>query len=440
MRKIINSLFTLIVVSIGFTSCEDISDRVILNPNVEMSTELIVQESTPLLLLEDNQSEIALNTSWAAPDYGFDAAPTYKLLVDLATNDFSNAVTLDVGDNLDKAFTTLELNSIALGLGAEADVASDLILKLQGFVGGQLLINSNAKTVNVTPYSSILDLTTRWGVVGSAANDWGATPDLPFFATSTAGILVAYVTLIDGEIKFREDSLWTNNYGDTGVDGTLDAGGDNIAVTAGSYKILMNLTDLTYTIESFSIGIVGSAFNDWGATPDFSLTYDSYSDQFRGIVKLLDGEMKFRMNNDWGTNYGDTGVDGVLDLNGDNIVTAAGRYIVSVNLNDLSYTLEPIENIWGIVGSAYNDWGGTPDALFTRDWSQPSDDIWVLNNVTLLDGEYKFRSNEAWALNYGDDGADGTLDNGGANIIAIAGTYSFVLDFSDAANPTYTIN
>jgi len=440
MRKIINSLFTLIVVSIGFTSCEDISDRVILNPNVEMSTELIVQESTPLLLLEDNQSEIALNTSWAAPDYGFDAAPTYKLLVDLATNDFSNAVTLDVGDNLDKAFTTLELNSIALGLGAEADVASDLILKLQGFVGGQLLINSNAKTVNVTPYSSILDLTTRWGVVGSAANDWGATPDLPFFATSTAGILVAYVTLIDGEIKFREDSLWTNNYGDTGVDGTLDAGGDNIAVTAGSYKILMNLTDLTYTIESFSIGIVGSAFNDWGATPDFSLTYDSYSDQFRGIVKLLDGEMKFRMNNDWGTNYGDTGVDGVLDLNGDNIVTTAGRYIVTVNLNDLSYTLEPIENIWGIVGSAYNDWGGTPDALFTRDWSQPSDDIWVLNNVTLLDGEYKFRSNEAWALNYGDDGADGTLDNGGANIIAIAGTYSFVLDFSDAANPTYTIN
>lgn len=201
----------------------------------------------------------------------------------------------------------------------------------------------------------------------------------------------------------------------------------------------MNLTDLIYTIESFSIGIVGSAFNDSGATPDFSLTYDSYSDQFRGIVKLLDGEMKFRMNNDWGTNYGDTGLDGILDLNGDNIVTTAGRYIVTVNLNDLSYTLEPIENIWGIVGSAYNDWGSTPDALFTRDWSQPSDDIWILNNVTLLDGEYKFRSNEAWALSYGDDGVDGTLDNGGANIIATAGTYSFVLDFSDAANPTYTI-
>ncbi|MFT6959074.1 MAG: hypothetical protein ACJA17_000162 [Polaribacter sp.] len=440
MKKIINLLFALIIVSIGFTSCEDISDRVILNSDVEASTELIIQETTALVLLEDNQDEIALNTNWAAPDFGFDAAPTYQLLVDLATGDFSNAVTLNVGDNLEKSFATLELNSIALGLGAEADAPSDLIVKLQGFVGGQLLINTSAKTVNVTPYSSILDLTTRWGVIGSAANDWGATPDLPFFTTSTAGVLVAYVTLTDGEIKFREDSLWTNNYGDTGADGTLDAGGDNIAVTAGSYKILMNLTNLTYTIETFSIGIIGSAYNDWGATPDFDLKYDSYSDQFRGIVKLEDGEMKFRTNNDWGTNYGDTGLNGVLDLAGDNIVTTAGRYIVTVNLNDFSYSLEPIAHIWGIVGSAYNDWGATPDALFSRDWSQPTDDIWILNNVTLLDGEYKFRSNEAWALNYGDTDADGTLDDGGDNIISTAGTYSFVLDFSDPTNPTYTIN
>ncbi|ARV05306.1 hypothetical protein BTO04_00735 [Polaribacter sp. SA4-10] len=440
MRKIINSLFALIVVSIGFTSCEDISDRIVLNTNVEASTELIIQENTPIVLLEANQTEIALNTSWAEPDFGFDAAPTYKLLVDLATGDFSGAVTLDIGDNLEKTFTTVELNSIALGLGAEADTASDLALKLQGFVGGQLLIDSSSKAINVTPYSSILDLTTRWGVVGSGANDWGATPDLPFFTTSTAGILAAYVTLIDGEIKFREDNLWTNNYGDTGVDGTLDAGGDNITVTAGSYKILMNLNDLTYTMESFSIGIVGSAYNDWGATPDFALTYDSYSDQFRGIVKLLDGEMKLRMNNEWTTDYGDTGADGVLDLGGDNIATSAGRYIITVNLNDFSYSLQAIDHIWGLVGSAYNDWGATSDALFTRDWSQPNDNIWVLNNVTLLEGEYKFRSNEAWALNYGDTGADGTLDDGGDNIISVAGTYSFVLDFTDPDTPTYTIN
>jgi len=440
MKKIINSLFALIIVSIGFTSCEDLSDRVILNSDVEATTELIIEETTPIVLLEANAEVISLSTSWAEPDYGFNAAPNYKLLIDLASGDFTNAVTVNVGDDLEKTFTTLALNAIALGLGAEADTDTDLAIKLQGFVGGQLLIDATAKTINVTPYSSILDLSSTWGVVGSAANDWGATPDLPFYTSSDSGVLVAYVTLIDGEIKFRENNDWANNYGDTGVDGTLDAAGDNIAVSAGSYKISMDLNNLTYTIEPFTIGIVGSSYNDWGVTPDFALTYDPYSDQFRGIVKLEEGEMKFRMNNDWGTNYGDTGVDGVLDLNGDNIATTAGRYIVTVNLNDLSYTLEPIENIWGLVGSAYNDWGATQDALFTRDWSQPNDDIWVLNNVTLLDGEYKFRANEAWALNYGDTGADGTLDNNGDNIISVAGTYSFVLDFTDPQNPTYTIN
>ncbi|SDS08547.1 SusE outer membrane protein [Polaribacter sp. KT25b] len=439
MKKIINSLFALIIVAIGFTSCEDISDRVIVNSDVEATTELIILETTPIVLLEENQDEIALNTNWAEPDFGFDAAPTYKLLIDLATGDFSNAVTIDVGDNLEKSFKTLQLNSIALGLGAEADMPSDLMIKLQGIVGGKLLINSSSKTVNITPYSSILDLSTTWGVVGSAANDWGATPDLPFFTTSTAGILVAYVTLTDGEIKFRENNEWTNDFGDNGADGTLDTGGSNIAVSAGSYKITMNLNTNTYKIEEFTLGIVGSAYNDWGVTPDFALTYDSYSDQFRGIVKLLDGEMKLRMNNDWGTAYG-AGADGFLDTAGGNIATTAGRYIITVNLNDLSYSLEPIDHIWGLVGSAYNDWGATPDALFTRDWSQPNDDIWVLNNVTLLDGEYKFRSNEAWTLSYGDDGVDGTLEDGGANIPATAGTYSFVLDFSNPDNPTYTIN
>ncbi|WP_218599301.1 SusE domain-containing protein [Polaribacter sp. NJDZ03] len=438
MKKIINSLFALIIVSIGFTSCEDINDRVIINPDVAATTDLIIQETTPIVLLEENQAEIALHTSWAAPDFGFNAAPTYKLLVDLATGDFSNAKTIEIGDNLEKSFTTLELNSIALALEAETSVASDLSIKLQGFIGNQLLINTNLQTINVTPYSSILDLSTTWGIIGSAANDWGTTPDLPFYTTSTAGVLVAYVTLIDGEMKFRENSDWINNFGDDGADGTLDAGGSNIAVEAGAYKITMNLNSNTYKLEKFSLGIIGSAYNNWGDTPDFALTYDSYSDQFRGIVKLLDGEMKFRMNNDWSTAYGE-GAAGFLDAAGGNIATTAGRYIVTVNLNDLSYSLEPIEHIWGLVGSAYNNWGDTPDALFSRDWSQPNDDIWILNNVTLIDGEYKIRSNEAWTLSYGDDGLDGTLDDG-ANIPATAGTYSFVLNFTDPENPTYTIN
>lgn len=344
------------------------------------------------------------------------------------------------------SLTNAQLNALAIESGIPVDTQGDLEIRIRSVItdaasGDVLERISSTITISVTTYLTVLDLSTTWGVVGSAANNWGATPDLPFYKTDVDGVLAAYVTLTTGEIKFRENNDWANNYGsDSSTGGALVSGGANIQVTAGAYKIVMDLNNLTYTIENFSLGIVGSGYNNWGATPDFMLDYDPFSDVFRGIVTLLDGEIKFRMNNDWTVNYGDNGADGTLESGSANIASTAGIYIVTVDLNDLTYTLEPIDYVWGLVGSAYNNWGATPDAQFTRDWSRPFDDIWILRDVDLLAGEYKFRANNDWAVNYGDNGADGTLELGGANIVSVAGTYTITLDFSDPANPVYTVD
>ena len=399
----------------------------------------------------DNNNEVATIVEWTDPilesSLGMDVE--YVLETALAGTEFAAPAEAGNVINMNSiALTHSELNAAAIKSGIEADTTGDLDMRLIATItdmatGSVLERISDPIKITVSTFMTALDLSTPWGVVGSGANDWGATPDLPFFTTETEGVLAAYVNLIDGEIKFRQNNSWDApniNYGDNDADGTLEEGGANIAVSAGDYKITMDLNDLTYTIEPFSLGIVGGAYNDWGATPDFKLEYDQYSDVFRGIVPLIDGEMKFRLNNDWGTNWGDDGVDGTLDLNGANIVVTAGTYIATVNLNDMTYTLEPIENVWGLVGGAYNEWGATPDAQFNRDWSRPFDDIWILNNVTLIDGEYKFRSNNSWDVNYGDDGGDGILEAGGANLVTTAGTYSFVLNFNDPEKPTYTKN
>ena len=63
--------------------------------------------------------------------------------------------------------------------------------------------------------------------------------------------------------------------------------------------------------------------------------------------------------------------------------------------------------------------------------------VWYINNVSLVAGEIKFRADNDWGLNYGDDGADGTLDNGGTNIaIPADGNYDVVMDLSTL---TYSI-
>ena len=59
-------------------------------------------------------------------------------------------------------------------------------------------------------------------------------------------------------------------------------------------------------------------------------------------MTLLDGEIKFRVNNDWGVNYGDTGLDGILELEGDNIPSVAGIYDIMLDFSNPSvptYTL-----------------------------------------------------------------------------------------------------
>lgn len=373
---------------------------------------------------------------------------TVQYFLEAATVGSSFATPVEVGTSTNSAninVTHAKLNEVAQALGIAPNTTGEIELRLRSVItnstNNTLVRIGETIKVSVTTYLTVLNLSTTWGIVGSAANNWGATPDLPFFKTSVDGVLAAYVTLTNGEIKFRENNAWTNNFGDNGADGSIEAGGANIAVTAGSYKVTLNFNDNTYKIEPFSLGIVGSAFNNWGSGgPDFMLEYDQYSDVFRGIVTLLAGEMKFRMNNDWTVNYGDNAADGSIEVGGANIAVTAGTYIVTVDLNKNTYKLEPITNVWGLVGSAFNDWGnGGPDAKFTRDWSKPFDDIWILRNVTLLTGEYKFRANNKWDINYGDNGGDGTLEVGGANIASTAGTYTITLDFSDAAKPTYTI-
>lgn len=91
-----------------------------------------------------------------------------------------------------------------------------------------------------------------WGLVGSStANGWDG-PDMEMYETAT-NVYALYANLVSGEIKFRFDEDWGNNYGDDGADGTLEAGGANIAVaSAGTYLVTMNLNDNTYSIAPFT--------------------------------------------------------------------------------------------------------------------------------------------------------------------------------------------
>lgn len=428
MKIILNKILLLIVAATFLASC-DKEELTVLNSNAETTVSLSASE---VILDKGDAGQDALTVSWTDPDFGYDAGAEYKVIFTAG----EKSETVAAGTNLSKVFETVQLNKVLLKLGLKGGTPAEVSVQIQIVLSIYHSLSSNTTSFTATAYEDKLDLSTIWGLVGSATvNGWDG-PDMPFFATSNPDELVAYVTLITGEIKFRSNNSWDVNYGDTGLDGSLEAGGDNIPVTAGTYKITFNLSTLTYTIEAYAWGLVGDATTNGWDGPDMPMTYDSFSDTWKAIVTLKAGEMKFRFNNDWNLNYGDDGADGTLENGGANIPVTAGNYLVVFDLKNLAYTVTPI-NIWGVVGDgAPNGWDG-PNTRFTLDFSK--DDVWVINRIALTDGEIKFRTNDSWDLNYGDDGLNGSLEVGGANIPVTAGNYKIVLDFSNSSAPTYTL-
>lgn len=148
------------------------------------------------------------------------------------------------------------------------------------------------------------------------------------------------------QFKFCEGPNWDVNWGDTGADGTLDPGGDNIvAADAGYYKVNVDLNTLTYSITKTDWGVIGSA-TAGGWDSDQNMTYDDVAGVWTATLDLVAGEIKFRANDAWDINYGDnTPPDGILEAGGTNIgILENGTYTITMKLGAPDYTYLVVRN------------------------------------------------------------------------------------------------
>lgn len=207
---------------------------------------------------------------------------------------------------------------------------------------------------------------------------------------------------------------------------------DKFPVIAGGAGglIVAPQTGDTYTEVFVAGSYVGWQFNQASklASPLDDGVYEGYL-----YFEDPNAQIKITTEANFNTNYGDDGADGTLDSNGDNIIVAdAGGYKLIVDLNNLTYTLEPAS--WGLIGSATAD-GWNSDEDMTYDAAEGA---WSITTL-LQPGVVKFRANDAWDLNFGDDAADAILEFDGADInIATTGTYKIQL-YIDKPDYTYSV-
>ncbi len=277
------------------------------------------------------------------------------------------------------------------------------------------------------------DATAGGWEMGTLMTQDASNPDIWKLSTS----------LIEGGAQFTANGgslIWG---GSDFPEGTAVVDGDTIPVAAGDYQIELNTESGEYKflkIEIYeSIGIIGSAtVNGWEGD-DIDLERDAADSSSWSLrIELLDGEAKFRANNDWEVaNWG--GGDfptGVATLNGPNIPITAGEYLISFNSITGAYNFELIVEYDAIslVGRSgpFGDWPGDDSSRDLFMSVSPDDpQSWSAEEVTLTtwsdfsDGGVKFRADTSWTINWGAaDFPAGTGTQDGANIECIGGTYS----------------
>lgn len=234
-------------------------------------------------------------------------------------------------------------------------------------------------------------------------------------------------------------SIAVDKIGNVYFSGTFRGGAFDFDPNAGTF----NLTVQGFR-DSFScklsggntIALVGTATESGNFETDYVMTT---SDQVNytltniflsttGTLQSTPGEVKFRMNGNWTVNWGGTtfpsgtGVQG-----GSNIpVTTSGFYNVTLNALTGAYTFTylgappTISMIGSNIGTAW-----TTDLNL----SSTNGRNYVLNNITLVQGQAKFRQNGGWLINWGNTAfPSGVGFQDGPNIPITAGTYDIAFN------------
>ena len=143
----------------------------------------------------------------------------------------------------------------------------------------------------------------------------------------------------------------------------------------------------------------------------------------------------------WDAQFGKGTVDGQLSTDGGSgniTVPSEGYYKLTVDTNNLTYTLVKIDNpvaTYDVV-SLYGTATGDADIQLTK--STFDSHLWIATGVNLKTGVFKFRANNAWDVNWGTNAEFfGVATSNGADI-PVSADWKYDVYFNDVSG-NYTL-
>jgi len=360
MKNITKSIIGLFAVLAFSCSPSDIQDR----PE-SITTDLPVltapQSGAIYELKGVNAALQAERFTWSSANFG-DAKVTYTIEIDTKVNNFAgtsafkNLGSVEAQNQLSVSVATMD--EVALALGAVPYSPNEFVVRIKAAAGTAPVMYSNVIGIVISPYINPARLWMPGGYQAASGygNDWtpATAPELAPSGPNKPD-LEGYVNIAKVEtFKLNVDATWDKPQFGLGAatsdtEGTVKlSSADNIPTPTaiGYYLIEVNAEKLSYKFTKTDWGIIGDA-TPGGWDNSTNMTYNATTKVWTITANLTVGSMKFRANNSWDINYGDTGADKKLEFNSpDNIaVTAAGNYTITLNLSSpRAYTYNIIKN------------------------------------------------------------------------------------------------
>jgi hypothetical protein len=327
-KKILIIFIALVGILIG---CEKDEDQVLFTPTDVTAPSLV---TVPDLALERESGDNILVFEGTPVNPGFTVSANYFLEAGFADSNFSKVALLYNGTSVDEIELTVnELNNALLNVFPE-DQTTNIELRLRA----ELLVEAGPTAPgtgeNRFEYISqtVTDQITIFGLLRLDLVDL----DQKIVSRNSDSIYQGIVNLTAGQ-TFQVNNPETGlTYGLSGA-AVVEDGVAFEAEATGDHLLIVNLTDGTYELTPWSIGLIGPAQpGEW--SEDTDMTYNPSTKKWEITIELADADFKFRANDDWAWNLG--GVDDAnstnLDHGGEDlrIGSGAGTYFIELTVTE----------------------------------------------------------------------------------------------------------
>ena len=339
MKNITKSIIALFAVVAFSCTVQDVQDRPVIE-GIDSPVLTAPTSGAAYVLSPVNATAQAERFTWKSANFGGSVEVVYTVEIDKKGNAFKTPKELASRKSENQASVSVEImNGAALALKSTPFAPAEFEVRVKATVGTVVMI-SNVVGIVITPYTT--ENPKLWVPGGYAKasgypNDWDPATSPQLSASAYGKVdFEGYVNFNDAnaEYKFTSFPEWKGEYAAGATPGTLALTGPNLKIpAAGYYQIVADTEKLTYKATATAWGIIGDATPaGWDAST--AMTYNKTTKLWTVTAVLSQKEMKFRANNAWDLNLGDTGANGTMEYGGDNIkVPSAGTYTITLDLS-----------------------------------------------------------------------------------------------------------